>query len=257
MSAFMSVFHTEFNMSIRRRGLWLAYGILFIFYFMTLIVGRVDADSIPQTRQEMWNRSAQMAFLFNLLLPVVAGISAADRLVRDRTCKMEELLLSIPLKRNLHVLGKYLAAVASLSLPVLVVLMLVCLYSITRGFPANMLWMTFVSFFVINLPAFAFVSAFGLVCPLFLPLRVYQILFTGYWFWGNYLSPQVFPTLSGTLLQAGGKVAMEGWFGAAFGSAHPFTSLDVYLNFLVLAVCIIAVLEVGVIRLKKDGLTVH
>lgn len=255
MSALMSVFRTEFNMSIRRRGLWLAYGILFVFYFATIVIGRGGADSIPLTRQDMWNGAAQLSFLFNLFLPVVAGISAADRLVRDRTCKMEELLLSTPLKRSLHVLGKYLGTVASLTAPVLAVLLLMRLFTFTQGYPVEMLGMTIVSFLVINLPAYAFVCAFSLVCPLFLPIRVYQILFTGYWFWGNYLSPEVIPTLSGTLLQAGGKVAMEGWFGAAYGSKTAFTSQDVYLNLLLLAAFIAVALYVGVVRLKNDGLT--
>jgi ABC-2 type transport system permease protein len=254
MSTFWSVFRTEFNMSIRRRGLWLAYGILFVFYFATIIAGRVQADAIPQTRPEMWTDCAQLSFLFNLFLPVVAGILAADRLIRDRTCRMDELLHSTPLRPAVHLLAKYLGVTASLAAPVLVCLLTVRAYTLTLGAPFEMVWMTLATFFAINLPAYTFVTAFSLVCPLFMPVRVYQVLFTGYWFWGNYLSPDVIPTLSGTLLQAGGKVAMEGWFGISYGGPMPFGPIDVVWNLLLLAVCIAAALSAGLFRLHRDAL---
>jgi hypothetical protein len=40
--------------------------------------------------------------------------------------------------------------------------------------------------------------AFSLACPLVIPLRICQVLFTGYWFWGKLISPKVFPTISDT-----------------------------------------------------------
>ena len=40
-----------------------------------------------------------------------------------------------------------------------------------------------------------FVVAFALACPVVMPPAVFQILFVGYWFWGNYMSPDIVPTL--------------------------------------------------------------
>ena len=95
------------------------------------------------------------------------------------------------------------------------------------------------------LPAsFAFVVAFSLACPAIMPLRVYQILFTGYWFWGNFLSPQVFPTISGTLLNASGVYAQQGFFSGTLGQWRDrlYTASEAWLNILVLGLCAAAVL---------------
>lgn len=238
MPEFWSVFCYEFHMSIRRKGLWLAYGLLFIFYFVSILVGRGYVEDNSLSQNELWASSAQLAFMFNLFLPVVAGIAAADRLVRDQHLHTDELLRSTRLKQSNYLLGKYLGVLASLLLPVFSCLVIMRLYTLFLGAPTTLFGMTLVSFLVISIPAYAFVIAFSLACPLFIPIRVYQVLFTGYWFWGNFLSPDVIPTLSGTLLQAGGKVAMEGFFGVTFGGNSSYTQIDVLINFILLAVCI-------------------
>ena len=76
-----------------------------------------------------------------------------------------------------------------------------------------------VAFVCVNLPPLAFVAAFSIACPAVLPVRVYQVLFTGYWFWGNFLSPKVLPTISGTVLVASGLPQASAFFDARFGSA--------------------------------------
>ncbi len=97
-----------------------------------------------------------------------------------------------------------------------------------------------VTFLIIVAPSFAFVVAFSLACPLIMPLRVYQILFTGYWFWGNFLNDKIVPTISDTLLNASGVYALQGFFqGQAFNPSGqmPYTPLDAWLNILVLGLC--------------------
>ncbi len=210
MFAFWSVFRYEFLMSIRRKGLWLAYGLLFIFYIVSIVMDRGSVENVTMSIKELWTNSALFAFMFNILLPVVGGISAADRLIRDRNLRVDELLTSTALTNREYLAGKYFGVLASLLLPVFIFQIALRIYTLFLGVPFILLGMTVVCFFAITVPAYAFITAFSLACPLVMPVRVYQVLFTGYWFWGNFLSPNVFPTLSGTLLQPGGKVAMEG-----------------------------------------------
>ncbi len=196
----------------------------------------------PCRLKELWASSAQLAFMFNLFLPVVGGISAADRLVRDRYLKVDELLSSTILTHREYIAGKYLGVLVSLLLPVFICQVALRIYTLFLGVPVILLGMTVVCFIVITIPAYAFITAFSLACPMVMPVRVYQVLFTGYWFWGNFLSPNVFPTLSGTLLQPGGKVVMEGLFGVTFGGKTAYGSVDVLINLGLLAICIIAAL---------------
>lgn len=253
MSVFWSVYRYEFRMSIRRKGFWVAYGIVFFFYLYALFTGSGKLEVAHLSTNELWNDSAHTAFALNLFLPVIAGISAADRLIRDRQYSVDEVLRSTRLKNGTYVLGKYLGVLSSLALPVFVFLMLAQAYVVVLGAPPILLGMCAVCFVVLVFPAYAFVTAFSLVCPLVMPVRVYQVLFTGYWFWGNFLSPKVIPTLSGTLLQAGGKVAMEGLFGVSYGTDTPWTRMDVVWNFGLLLVCIAAALVFADQYLKRKN----
>jgi ABC-2 type transport system permease protein len=73
-----------------------------------------------------------------------------------------------------------------------------------------------------------------------MPIRVYQVLFTGYWFWGNYLPPEVFPTLNGTLLTPAGVYALHGFFGGKVGAGKGivYGSGAAVANLIVLAAAI-------------------
>ena len=131
--------------------------------------------------------------------------------------------------------------------PVLVWLWLITGLFIAFGnAPIEFLYTMTLAFFAIMVPAFAFVIAFSLACPLIMPLRVYQILFTGYWFWGNYINADMFPTLNGTLLTVSGMYAYQGYFLGFINAAEPLTysASDATLNLLVLGLCIAAVMTV-------------
>ncbi|HOG46667.1 MAG TPA: hypothetical protein PLB78_08475, partial [Anaerolineae bacterium] len=93
-------------------------------------------------------------------------------------------------------------------------------------------------------PAYLFVGAFSLACPAVLPVRVYQVLYTGYWFWGNFLNPKFVPTLAGTLLTPSGEFAAAGFFSASMvsGMVSSHTSLEAVLSIAVLLACAAAAL---------------
>jgi hypothetical protein len=103
-----------------------------------------------------------------------------------------------------------------------------------------------VAFLAITVPAFAFVVAFSLACPMVMPPSIYQILFTGYWFWANFIPPKLFPTLNGTLLTPIGMFAQQAFFGGkisqALTGAVQHTPADAVANLVVLALCSAAAL---------------
>ena len=76
-------------------------------------------------------------------------------------------------------------------------------------------------FALMVLPGLLFVGAFSVVCTLALPVPLYTILFIGYWFWGNVVSPGRVPTLACTLLAPIGNNVAAGVFkvpgGTCFG----------------------------------------
>jgi hypothetical protein len=183
-----------------------------------------------------------MAINFNLFMPVVGGIvAAADRIVRDVRMGVAELQRSTPILRWQYILGKYVGVLLSLLTAQFTFLMFLGVIMMFCGMPPVLLVYTLAAFLAIIVPTYAFVTIFSLACPLFMTIRVYQVLFTGYWIWGNYLDPKVIPTISNTLLVSCGLYAYEGFFGGTLGSrTASHTPLDAALNIIVLAACIIA-----------------
>jgi ABC-2 type transport system permease protein len=201
----------------------------------------------------VWEYAGRMAFNLNLFMPVVGGIVAADRIARDVRLGVAELQNSTPLQRWPFVLGKYVGVLLSLLTPQFLIALLLGSIMVFCGMPPVLLLYTLIAFLAIVVPAYAFITIFSLAFPLIMPLRVYQVLFTGYWLWGNYLDPRVFPTISDTLLASCGKYVYEGFFGGAVGgvgynaggvgyNVSHHTPLEAILNLIVLVVCIVAAL---------------
>lgn len=247
MSQFFGIMRHEFKMYLSRPGLWIAYGLVFIFYTVTFLYPSPDEEVIILTGKQTWQYAGQMAYTFNLFLPVLVGILSADRLLRDFRGGIRELQESTPLTFATYTLGKYFGILAASLAPVLVWVWLIsALFVAFRNVPVQFLYAMTVAFFAMIAPAFAFVIAFSLACPLIMPLRVYQILFTGYWFWGNYISPEYFPTLNGTLLTVSGVFAYHGYFHGFINAADPlkYSAADATLNLIVLGLIVAAVMVV-------------
>lgn len=213
MSAFWGIARFEFGMMIRRRGLWVAYGLLFAFYASQAPSG-FGRSLIEGGNGRLAAVAAEIVYMLNMFMPLVGGLAVADRLVRDLRLGVRELQRSSPVKIWTWLLGKFAGVLGASAVPMLgfVLIMGAVLAGIGRA-PIAFVPDILIAWIAIALPALLFVSAFSLAFPLVLPLRVYQVLFTGYWFWGNYLNPKVFPTLSGTVLTPGGIFALQGFFG--------------------------------------------
>lgn len=249
MRRFTGVLRHEIRMSLRRKSLWIAYGLLFLFYTVLLfspppLGERVAGEVIPEA--QVWSVAGRFLVAVNVFFPIVVGILSADRLERDVRLGLKELQESTPLSRPVYVLAKYLGALASSLFPPFLWLMAIAAVMTADGHaPIGFLAAVPVAFLAITVPAFAFVVAFSLACPTVMPLAVYQILFTGYWFWANFIPPRLFPTLNGTLLTPSGMYALEGFFGvrvsALAGPLH-YRAADALLNLAVLGLCSAAAL---------------
>jgi ABC-2 type transport system permease protein len=244
MSRFWGLARYEYRMSIQRWGIWAILGLLFAFYSANAVMVDVKPGAQPweASDAELWQTAGLVAFSLNLFSPLVAGIALADRIQRDVCLGVAKLLASTALTRRAYILGKYIGGLFSMLTPVLMMTLL-GLLTLATGAPLAFFGRLLLGFLAINVPAFAFVTIFSLGFPLIMPVRVYQVLFTGYWFWGNFLNPKVFPTLSHTLLAPGGRYALEAFFGAHFGETPGYVGpsrLDAVLNLAVLAACILA-----------------
>jgi len=237
-------------MSLRRRALWIAYGLLFGFHTLLLFSPPPLGEWIAGERiasHEIWPVAGRFLAAVNVFFPVVAGVLTADRVKRDLTLGMRELQESTPLDPASYVLAKYFGALAACLLPLLGWVMAIAAVMTAIGHAApGFLLAVPVAFAAITVPALAFVVAFSIACPLAMPLAVYQVLFIGYWFWANFIPPGLFPTLNGTLLTPNGMFALQGFFGgpvsAAIAGPSRYDARDAVLNLAVLAACVIAVL---------------
>ncbi len=249
MHRFIGLLRHEIRMSIRRKSLWIAYGLLFLFYTVLLFSPPPLGERVPGeviSEAQLWPVAGRFLVAVNVFFPIVVGILSADRIARDGRLGLRELQDSTALSRPIYVLAKYLAALASALLPVALWLLGIAIVMTADGHaPIVFLYAVPVAFLAITVPAFAFVVAFSLACPLVMPLSVYQILFTGYWFWANFIPPRLFPTLNGTLVTPSGMYELEGFFSGritAFAGPLRHTASDAILNLTVLGFSILAVL---------------
>lgn len=238
MKQFAGVLRHEFNMSVRRPALWIGFGLLYAFYGVALLTPSDEGPGVLVSGMAAWQYAGRNMFTFNMFMVMLDGILASDRMQRDVRLQVRELQQSAPLTRRTYILGKYAGVLLSVSLPVLIWVILYSLVVIGLGQASlSLIPAALAAFVLIGLPSLAFVTAFSLACPMFMPVRVYQILFTGYWFWGNYLSPKAFPTISETILSACGKYAMDAFFHVtpSVNTLPQYTPLEAWTNIAVLA----------------------
>lgn len=199
---------TEYRMQISRWALWAVpvavEALLLATGNFALKAGR-DPSSVART-------VGQQALSLNLIALAITGALLADRWVRDRQLSVEELLETLPAPPSARIWGKYLGVAAASATPLLAIwAVLAARIAIHYGRP-SVAATAAGAYLAIVLPGLAFVAAFGLICPRVLGVRPYQVLFIGYWFWGNLVPASLMPTLSRTWLTPVGKYANAGLF---------------------------------------------
>lgn len=210
--------HYEFLMQIRRRSLWVVLVIVSVLGF-SLWVSLLSAHpvsgphviSTPQeTAHDLVLYLAQFAAWF---LPLGAGLVVADRLARDKKLHVDEILDTFPGGLFARLLGKYLGSTLATLVPVLLIYLLGVGYVLAKFHDPQSLLLALEAFAAILLPGLVFATGFSVALPVLLKVPLYQILFIGYWFWANLMSPRFpIPSPVATMLNATGPWAQEAFF---------------------------------------------
>ena len=219
------VLRYEFRMQVRRPVLWLVF-LGFALLDLRAIMSDLYDDPMFRTiymHMSTFQLAATVTSLTNWLPPLGVGILLADRLVRDRRTRVDELLTTLPGTLRMRLLGKYLGVTCASLVPAF--LLFLVMVGVTVWATGNVLLIPacLLCYMAIVLPGMLFVAAFSLACPVVIWSPLYQFLFFGYWFWGNMLSPHVgVPTLNGTILTPIGSVIANSFFSTGrFGATPP------------------------------------
>jgi ABC-2 type transport system permease protein len=203
----IAVFRYEYLMQIRRWGLWIGLVLTVGLFFLLLLRGD-DLKAIPPSFTDSpWKLATLMVEEFNLFAPIAAGILAADRFTRDRLLGTSELLNSSLPSRLPLVLGKYAGSLLAIFTPPFILLVGTLAY-LAVYFHQSALFLTApVVLLAVVVPAWLFVVAWSLVFPLVMPLRLYQVLFAGFWMWAAVVPPDRLPTINWSIFSVNGQYA--------------------------------------------------
>ena len=197
----------EFRMQFRRRAVWL---VLALVGLMSAILWLAFTSGHEVTEMDAVMFLAQFTAWF---MPLGVGLVLADRLARDKKLRVDELLDTFPASLGARLLGKYLGSTLATLVPVVLLYALGTGYTLARFHDPQGLLLSLGAFAAIPLPGMLFAAGFSVALPAILKVPLYQILFIGYWFWANLMSPRFkIPTLVGTMLNATGPWAQEAFF---------------------------------------------
>ncbi|HZO75696.1 MAG TPA: hypothetical protein VFB60_26050 [Ktedonobacteraceae bacterium] len=215
-AVFYGAVRYEFLMQIRRRSVWITF--LFLAAFVvTIFLRRPDVTGLKAIILGSHPLAYGLAYwsrTIDSFLPLGFGCLLADRLVRDRRTKVDELFTTLPSGLSARLLGKYAGSTLATLVPFFVFYLMGV--GVIIFFTHNLLVLpvALLTFVTICLPGLLFVSAFSLACPLIMWVPLYQFCFIGYWFWGNDLGVRNgIPTLSSTILTPDGKFIASGFYG--------------------------------------------
>lgn len=203
---FLGVLKYEFYMQLHRRALWISFIALGVFF---------TQFHQPWFRPITTSASDSIIYWTGIVqsfLAVVAGLLLADRLPRDRRIKVDELFNALPCTVSTRIFGKYLGSTIATLVPMFAIYGIGAAYIVVRWNALRVLPLALVSFAAIVLPGVMFIGAFSIACTAIIWIPLYQILFVGYWFWGNLLPNVGIPTLSATILTPVGGFICTGFF---------------------------------------------
>jgi hypothetical protein len=214
----------EFGMQIRRRSVWFVLGLLSALIVpLWLLFSDCDlhgcyqhqgdngplvwAPPMPSTAVLQWTQFVAA------LLPVGVGLVLADRLARDRSLHVDEVLNTAQGSLGARLFGKFLGSTLATLAPVAVFYFAAVVYVVTQAPEGAVISLAIAAFAAIIVPAVIFVAGFSIAIPVVMKVPVYQFLFIGYWFAANLMSPKIgLPSLTSTWLNATGAWAQEGLF---------------------------------------------
>jgi hypothetical protein len=227
----------EFRMQVRRWSVWLT---LVLVSSITFLAGANEwHDLVIRPGRDV---AILWALHANFLLPVGFGIILADRLVRDRRTKFQELLSTLPGSFAARLWGKYLGCALATILPLFLIYLCGLGYVFSQSHDSQVFWWALPAFAAINLPGLLCIGAFSMVLPILIWVPLYQFLFTGYYLWGNDLPLTLgVPTLSHTLLTPVGEYRAGGFFGINDPTFHASLQDALFSTLLMLVGVVVAV----------------
>ncbi|MEV7625191.1 hypothetical protein [Actinoplanes sp. NPDC089786] len=199
----------ELRMMLRKRSLWVSLGVIVV------LLAAVGSQQVREVIRQDDPKGAMLsgALLVNIFLPVAYGCLLADRLVRDHRLGVAAILDATPASPVARLTGKYLGVCAAVTAPVaLAYFGFAVAYAIASGRFAALGW-ALAAFALVLLPAVLFVGAFALAVPLVVPAPLFRVLFVGYWFWGNSITPDTMPTLAHSIVTPIGSYPMQELLG--------------------------------------------
>jgi ABC-2 type transport system permease protein len=159
----------------------------------------------------------QQTYYMNTFAPVAVGVIFADRFVRDRQLGVREVLDTLPTSAAARLWGRFAGVIAAGALPVLAVWLVQALHIALVTHRAAALGLAAASFSVGVLPGLVAVCGLCLAGPALLGLPLFRVLFVCYWFWGNLIPSQLFPSPSETWATPIGGISLSGIFHIDFG----------------------------------------
>lgn len=205
----------EFAMQLRRRALWIGFGLLSILLLAAFnsLVNQLGVRITPHgpaySRHDivlMWSTTC------TFILTAGAGLLLADRTPRDRRTRTIELLQTAPAPAWSRLVGKYMGSVAATLGPILLVYLAGIGILMARWQDINILPVALAAFAALTVPPVFFVGAVSIACTTVLWPPLYQFLFLGYWAWASLNPGEAIPTISGTLLSPTEGYTLTGFF---------------------------------------------
>jgi hypothetical protein len=211
----------EFWMQLRRRAVWLVLALIAALALAIWALLASDALSGYYSRERhVWIAPSQSDAILGwvqvltMLLPLGVGLVLADRLARDHDTRVDEVFDALPGALGARLLGKYLGCTLATFVPVALLYGALIAYIIGQIPDARGLALAATAFATVLLPGVLFAAGLSIALPALFKVPVYQLLFIGYWFWANLMSPKIgLPSPVGTYLNATGPWAQEGLFG--------------------------------------------
>jgi ABC-2 type transport system permease protein len=222
MSETFGVLRYEYVMQIRRIGLWISSVILvgLIYFFV--------AKDLTQQPKELldtpWELAINLVAPLNIFAPVAAGILVADRFPRDFRLGVNDVLRTALPSSHPLVIGKYLGSLLAVITPSLLLLVAMGIFAALDLHTSTLFWIVPLVILGTVVPAWLFFVAWSLIFPLVLPLRLYQVLFAGFWLWATAVPPQRLPTINQSILGLQGDYADHAFFGdtgVMYANFHP------------------------------------
>ncbi|QBD83040.1 hypothetical protein EPA93_46595 [Ktedonosporobacter rubrisoli] len=223
VTTFLGAFNYEFRMQIRRAAVWITMTLIMLMFVGLISRGLFDYILSQMRTMRVLTMLVFWTNLVNSLLPIVVGCLLADRLPRDRKYKVQELLQALPGSMGARITGKYIGGMLATLVPLFAFYWLGVGYIIYQTNSIMAIPLALETFLIAAMPGIVFISAFSIACPAFLWVPVYQFLFVGYWFWGNWFRSPYIPSLSNTILTPVGGYISIGFFGkvGVFASTSP------------------------------------